>query len=87
MPGAFSTSYVLSARPTVSPARIALAWLLHQPAVTSVIIGAKRTDQLQDNLASVDVKLSPEELPKDQIVEPRSRSTFNPHEVLTGQFA
>ncbi len=45
-----------------SPARIALAWLLHQPAVTSVIIGAKRTDQLQDNLASVDVKLSPEEL-------------------------
>jgi aryl-alcohol dehydrogenase-like predicted oxidoreductase len=45
-----------------SPARIALAWLLHQPAVTSVIIGAKRTAQLQDNLAAVDVKLSPEEL-------------------------
>lgn len=51
-----------------SPARIALAWLLHQPAVTSVIIGAKRTDQLQDNLASVDVKLSPEELQQlDQV--------------------
>jgi len=31
-------------------ARIALAWLLHQPAVTSVIIGAKRMDQLEDNL-------------------------------------
>jgi aryl-alcohol dehydrogenase-like predicted oxidoreductase len=51
-----------------SPARIALAWLLHQPAVTSVIIGAKRTDQLQDNLASADVKLSPEELQQlDQV--------------------
>jgi aryl-alcohol dehydrogenase-like predicted oxidoreductase len=51
-----------------SPARIALAWLLHQPAVTSVIIGAKRTDQLEDNLASVDVKLSREELQQlDQI--------------------
>ena len=51
-----------------SPARIALAWLLHQTAVTSVIIGAKRTDQLQDNLAAVDVRLSPEELQKlDQI--------------------
>jgi aryl-alcohol dehydrogenase-like predicted oxidoreductase len=51
-----------------SPARIALAWLLHQPAVTSVIIGAKRTDQLQDNLASGDVKLSPEELQQlDQV--------------------
>jgi aryl-alcohol dehydrogenase-like predicted oxidoreductase len=51
-----------------SPARIALAWLLHQPAVTSVIIGARRTDQLQDNLAAVDVKLSPEELQQlDQV--------------------
>ena len=45
-----------------SPARIALAWLLHKPVVTSVIIGAKRPDQLKDNLAAVDVKLSPEEL-------------------------
>jgi aryl-alcohol dehydrogenase-like predicted oxidoreductase len=51
-----------------SPARIALAWLLHQPAVTSVIIGAKRADQLQDNLASGDVKLSPKELQQlDQV--------------------
>jgi aryl-alcohol dehydrogenase-like predicted oxidoreductase len=51
-----------------SPARIALAWLLHQPAVTSILIGAKRTDQLKDNLASVDVKFSREELQQlDQI--------------------
>jgi len=51
-----------------SPARIALAWLLHQPVVTSVIIGAKRTDQLQDNLPAVDVKFSPEELQQlDQV--------------------
>ena len=45
-----------------SPARIALAWLLAKPVVTSVIIGAKRLDQLQDNLAAVDVQLAPEEL-------------------------
>ncbi|MGI4755757.1 MAG: aldo/keto reductase [Janthinobacterium lividum] len=45
-----------------SPARVALAWLLQQPVVTSVIIGAKRSDQLADNLASVDLKLSPEQL-------------------------
>ena len=45
-----------------SPARIALAWLLNQDVVTSVIIGAKRKDQLDDNLAAVDLKLSPEEL-------------------------
>ena len=43
-------------------ARISLAWLLTRPVVTSVIIGAKRLDQLQDNLAAVDLKLSAEEI-------------------------
>jgi len=46
----------------VSIATIALAWLLHQKHVTSVIVGAKRPDQLADNLASVDVLLTAEEL-------------------------
>jgi aryl-alcohol dehydrogenase-like predicted oxidoreductase len=45
-----------------SPARIALAWLLTRPFVTSVIIGAKRPDQLHDNLAAVHVKLTPEQV-------------------------
>jgi aryl-alcohol dehydrogenase-like predicted oxidoreductase len=45
-----------------SVARIALAWLLAKPVVTSVIIGAKRKTQLDDNLAAVDIKLSDEEL-------------------------
>ena len=43
-------------------ARVALAWLLHQSVVTSVIIGAKRVDQLEDNLGAVQVKLTDEEL-------------------------
>ncbi|GIO34298.1 MULTISPECIES: aldo/keto reductase [Paenibacillus] len=43
-------------------ARIALAWVLHQPAVTSVIVGAKRPDQLQDNLAASDIELTKDEL-------------------------
>jgi len=46
----------------VSVAQIALAWLLHQPVVTSVIVGAKRKDQLDDNLASTEVTLSESEL-------------------------
>ena len=46
----------------VSVARVALAWLLHQTAVTSVIIGAKRLDQLDDNLGSVELALAPDEL-------------------------
>jgi aryl-alcohol dehydrogenase-like predicted oxidoreductase len=47
-----------------SAARISLSWLLAKPVVTSVIIGAKRLDQLEDNIAAVDVKLSPEEIKK-----------------------
>ena len=46
----------------VSVARVALAWLLHQPQVTSVIIGAKRPDQLADNIAATQVALSAAEL-------------------------
>jgi aryl-alcohol dehydrogenase-like predicted oxidoreductase len=46
----------------VSVARVALAWALHQPAVTSVIIGAKSTEQLADNIAATDVKLSDAQL-------------------------
>lgn len=43
----------------VSVARVALAWLLHQPQVTSVIIGAKRPEQLADNLAATNMRLTP----------------------------
>jgi aryl-alcohol dehydrogenase-like predicted oxidoreductase len=45
-----------------SPARISLAWLLAKPVVTSVIIGAKRIEQLKDNIAAIDVKLTPEQM-------------------------
>ena len=45
-----------------SPARVSLAWLLAKRVVTSVIIGAKRHDQLQDNLAAVELTLSEDEL-------------------------
>jgi len=46
----------------VSVAQIALAWLLHQKAVTTVIIGAKRMEQLEDNVAATQVVLSQDEL-------------------------
>jgi aryl-alcohol dehydrogenase-like predicted oxidoreductase len=46
----------------VSVARVALAWLLAKPHVTSVIVGAKRIDQLQDNLGAVDLQLSDDEV-------------------------
>lgn len=43
-------------------AQVAIAWLLHQPVVTSVIVGAKRPEQLADNLGAVDVELTAPEL-------------------------
>ena len=46
----------------VSVARIAIAWLLHRPFVMSVIVGARDTEQLDDNLAATEVTLSADEL-------------------------
>jgi aryl-alcohol dehydrogenase-like predicted oxidoreductase len=45
-----------------SVAQVALAWLLAQPAVSSIIIGARKPEQLDDNLKSIDLVLSPDEL-------------------------
>jgi aryl-alcohol dehydrogenase-like predicted oxidoreductase len=45
-----------------SVAQIALAWILAQDVVSSVIIGARKLSQLEDNLKSVDLTLSPDEL-------------------------
>jgi len=49
---------------STSAARIALAWMLQKPAVTSIIIGAKREDQLLDNIAATELQLSTEQLQK-----------------------
>jgi len=56
------TMIKVAAKHSASAAQVALAWLLHQPAVTSVIIGARNVNQLKDNLAAVDVKLEESDL-------------------------
>jgi aryl-alcohol dehydrogenase-like predicted oxidoreductase len=48
----------------VSVARVALAWALHRPGVTSIIIGAKSQEQLADNLAAAELRLSDADLAK-----------------------
>ena len=45
-----------------SAARVALAWMLRKPGVTSIIIGAKRADQLKDNIAATELTLSEQEM-------------------------
>ena len=52
----------IAAAQGASVAQVALAWLLHQRAVTSVIVGAKRVDQLADNNGATGVSLAPGDL-------------------------
>ncbi|MCU1234396.1 MAG: Aryl-alcohol dehydrogenase [Candidatus Solibacter sp.] len=53
-----------------SVASVALAWVLSKPFVTSVIIGAKKIEQLKENLAAADLQLSGEEMRKlDEVSE------------------
>ena len=53
-----------------SVARVALAWLLAKPAVMSIIIGAKTLEQLDDNLAAVELTLTAEEIARlDEVSE------------------
>lgn len=47
-----------------SPADVALAWLLHQPAVTAPIVGPRTMDQLDGNLHSLEIKLDEDALKK-----------------------
>jgi len=62
-------------------AGVALAWLHAQPAVTSIIVGARRLSQFEDNVRALDVNLTAEELTRlNGLTEP----TFGfPHSVLT----
>lgn len=46
----------------VSPAQVALAWLLRRPGVTTVIVGARTDEQLADNLAAAELTLRAEEV-------------------------
>lgn len=59
----------------VSPAQIALAWLLHQPGVTAPIIGASKLEHLEDAIAALNIQLNDEE--RAALEEP-----YKPHPVL-----
>ena len=67
-----------------TPARVALAWLLTRPGVSSVIIGARTMQQLEENLAALEVHLEPEHL---HLLDERSAPVLPfPHEFLEGTF-
>jgi len=56
-----------------SPAQAALAWLLSRPSVTSILVGASKMSQLQDNLGAASLELSADEIATlDVRTEPRA---------------
>lgn len=57
-----------------SPAQLSLAWLLAQPAVSSVVIGARDADQLTDQLGAVTLELSADELAALDLISPPGRA-------------
>ena len=64
----------LSKQRDVPRAQLALAWLLHKPAVTSPIFGATKPQHVDDAVAALDVKLSDEEM--RMLEEP-----YTPHRI------
>lgn len=62
LPGVLEALRAVAVEANVSVARVALAWVLSRPFVTSVIIGAKNVDQLKDNLAATDLNLTASQL-------------------------
>ena len=58
-------------RRETTPAAVALAWLLARPEVSTVIIGARTVQQLQDNLSALSIKLTAEDVKQlDEVSQP-----------------
>ena len=65
----------LAEKKGVTPAQIALAWLLHKPGVVAPIIGATKMPHLEQAVEAVDFELSDQEI--ERLEEP-----YRPHEIL-----
>ncbi len=65
----------LASEKGVTPAQIALAWMLHKPGITAPIIGSSKMNHLEQAIAAVEISLTPEEIAR--LEEP-----YEPHPVL-----
>lgn len=62
-----------------TPARVALAWVLHNPVVTAPLIGVRTAEQLEDSIRALEIELSPEFLAKiDEIFPPHKKFDRRP---------
>ncbi len=71
----------------VTMAQFALAWVMHQPGVTSPIIGPRTMEQLEDNLGALDISITDEDraavdalVPPGRMVSPFYEADFGPHQ-------
>jgi aryl-alcohol dehydrogenase-like predicted oxidoreductase len=69
-----------------TPAQVALAWVMHRPAVTAPIIGPRTMAQLEDNLGALEVTLTDDDLqridevsPPGRVIVPYYEADFGPH--------
>jgi aryl-alcohol dehydrogenase-like predicted oxidoreductase len=69
----------------ITMAQVALAWVAAQPAVTSVILGARTTEQLKDNLGAASVVLTHEDIAKLSAVSKPDMSDYPYGEGGVGQ--
>ncbi len=76
----------LAARKDCTLGQLALAWVLHQPGVTSPIIGPRTFDQLEDNLGAVEVEITDQDraeidalVPPGRMVAPFYEAEFGPN--------
>lgn len=65
----------IAAEQGVPPARVALGWLLGRPGVTAPVVGATRPQHVDDAVAAVDLRLSPED-------DARLEAPYRPHPVI-----
>jgi aryl-alcohol dehydrogenase-like predicted oxidoreductase len=52
----------IAASRDVTPAQVAINWVMHKPGVDTVVLGARNEEQLRDNLAAATWRLEPEEM-------------------------
>jgi aryl-alcohol dehydrogenase-like predicted oxidoreductase len=73
----------IAAKKGVTPSQLALAWLLTRGKDIVPIPGSRRSQHLQENVAAVEVQLSPEELAKIDEVAPKGVATGDRYPDMT----
>lgn len=74
----------LAAEKGCTPSQLALAWVVHQPGVTSPIIGPRTLDQLEDNLGALEVTITDEDRTRLDAVAPPGKAIVDYYEADFG---